>query len=219
MKNVKVPILALFCGSLLFVNCSGSIQEPNKENAEISLIYSDVEAASILGEDYANYFDSNVSMIQRVGPGHKLAIKFIDELSLCNFDKSMFDMNTLNRVLLKDSDIVLYSIEYINSDNKILAFVYNEEYFFIKAHNSDNVLSLYTLDDQIFMTYKFNYEADNIISTKPYSNKAMNLFSQRIYDDYSFRTKSGESVATRTMSDCCRRRADWEACIACTEAD
>ena len=215
----KIIIISLFVVVIIPIFISSCLKKDDKtliENNENYLIFEDLNQKNNISP---NFYDNHFYLIEMLGNNEEKE-NIISMLNEAGADLCFLNLEIMKKFHFNNSDIIMYSIPFLNSENIVVIYKYDDicqvniaEYYTLE--NGKNQFSLKTLDNELF--YSLQTDSDNRIGNFIIEkNYELQNFSNAVYSLREKKDKNQSDFELRRT--CCRRASDWGACMNCTAA-
>jgi len=214
----KLLIGTLFLTAIILFVTYGCDKEDEIQTLETqtsnTLVYED---KSLIDEISPYFYDNHIYRIEKLGENREK--REVEVAAMENgVDMDCLLLREVKKFYFNNTDVIMYSIPAADPEQTVILY---------KSHGLFQVtlaefrpvagqltqFSLYTMDDQLF--YSFQLDDQNRIGEFVISdNEAIKSFNNEIY----FLTLETGHRKSTTSEDaaCCRREANWKACLTCT---
>jgi hypothetical protein len=158
--------------------------------------------------------EEKVALIDLIGKNHIISRNFIKELKSNGFNENELDVNNICRITCYNSLVTILSASLNGTQDKILAFVYNDKYCLLRVTKCANQFDYKTLDgNQLFNAYLDDH-AGYISFYNLFKNNALEGFSD--YVQFCEMKAQNLKRAHIVEEDCCRHGSTYMGCVHCT---
>ncbi len=216
MKTKIFAICLILAGFSFLYNCSKKEESPSFDDQLHTLYDKTKGLKSAVIEDSSP--EAKISIVQRVGKDHLIAVNFIKELQLNGFNKELLDLQNIKRYLCVDTDISTLSVSLKDGQQEIVAYCYNDKYCIITISKDGNMLNYKSLNGDSFISLKNTNGLYYIDSIK--TNVAIQTFSDYVYASELKEAKVSLSLKSAQSEEggysCCRKAPGVSECVGCT---
>lgn len=212
---ISIPIVLGLLSIAYLKSCSDDVETETVQENENVVVYED---SRIEGNEGNNPFENNIFRVELLGSNIE-SERIVSAIQ--NKMGSIDDYNILGikKFYVNNSNILLYTIPSISTDNRIVVYKYEDMYQvnlaeYTPEENGITKFRMKTLDGALI--YGMSINENNEIGEFVHSaNQEMNQFSNRVHD--SEKAKLGTtSSELKSVNGCCRQAADFAGCFNCT---
>ncbi len=218
MKRIVLimPILAGLIVVLVSRSCTKEeVAEPFNETLN-TVIFEDLTVKENFSQ---NPFENHIYRIEILGMNLEQEV-IVDQVMSISDDIGDLNIHGIRKYYLSNSEVVMYAIPKLYSDNSLIVYRYEDLYQFAKAEytpGEDGVSNfrLLTPDGSLYygMSYTEDYKVGNFVTAE---NHSMHAFSNKIHDRMQMKVTMEEGMQKAIEEPCCRQMEDWEGCFECT---
>lgn len=217
MKKLFIyfPIILGILSIVYLKSCSEDVDSENIQENENVVVY---EETRIDQNKNNNPFENNIYRIEILGSNIE-AERVVSVIQ--NKLGSIDDYNILGikKCYINNSNIVMYTVPSISSDNRIVVYKHEELYQvniaeFTPEGNGITKFRMKTVDGALVYGLSIN-EKNEIGEFVHSTNQEMNQFSNRVYEQEKAKLGTTSSEL-KSVNGCCRQESDWEGCFNCT---
>lgn len=150
----------------------------------------------------------NISSFENIESQSTEAINFINELKKQSVSIINLDVEKINYMTFTNSPVKIISIPISGTNEKLLAYNFNDKYVVLKSIENGNHLTVSTLDNNSFIEASNN---NSLIIENTFDNNLINNFSNMVY--YSQPENSNNNQSSREQY--CREMS-YTNCVRCT---
>ncbi len=218
MKMRKYVIAALSLTGLILLIAIGCDKEEEvqtlDDQAPNALVFED---PSLIDQVSPYFYDNHIYRIELLGENREK--KEVEEAARNNgVDMNCLMLSEVKKFYFNHCGVIMYSIPTSNPEETVILYRSHGLFQvslanFSPAEDQKMQFRLRTMDDQLF--YAFNLDDQNRIGDFIVSdNEIIKSFNSEIY--YLTLDTGHRKSTTTEDAECCRREADWKACMMCT---
>lgn len=213
----KYPLILLIMAGIiavLIISCQkDSLSREGTEDNSVLF-----EDQSLLENISPNFFDNHIYRIELLGNNDELC-----ELASIIYNEGIvaeeLNMYAAKKHYFNHSPVVMYSVPYTSNEDLVIVYQYETEAIVMHSKTrpgkENDLHSLSSSDGKLLYTLEVNDKGEfgNIIT---HHNLEFEDFNTRVYTLSQAKLSNRGSYLKVKEEDCCRRKADWAACIDCT---
>ncbi len=217
-KNIYAISLLLGLVSVLVLkSCSESTRDEPADPTKNVILFEDTE---LLGRVSDNPLDNHIYLVELLGSNQEQE-EIVQRISDQGIDLSSLNIDGIRKYHMNNTDILMYSVPYLRSENSLIVYRYGDIYQvniaeFNMKDKGMTEFRLRTLDGNLHygLTFNSNNEVGEYIRS---DNVLMNEFSNSIYElNTNYNGHNDKLLKEVQPTKCCRRMEDWEGCMDCT---
>lgn len=218
MKKIIVSIsllLAMLAASIM-QSCTESTSEEMTGFEENLVIFEDLNLKSRVSKDP---LENHIFRKELLGNNEEME-RIVGEIENRNMDLEGLDIYGIQKCYLNNSEIIMYSVPFISSENVVIIYAFEDVYqvmvaVFEKSSAEQTEFRLSTLDGELY--YGMSIKSENRIGNfKTSQNSEIDAFSNEVIAlEINQRSKT-ERMTKSVGAACCRQMNSWAECINCT---
>lgn len=209
-KNLILYLLIIFASS-----CAEQENQNPKIINQNEIIFEDL---SLLDNVSSNFYDNHFYLVELIREKSEKT-DFLSKINDTEIDIKKLNTNEIKKFYLNNSDVLIYSIPFVDSNKKIIAYRYDELYYFtLSETNKTKGVTEYkfnTLNNDLFYSIELNDE-NKLGTINVAKNSTFNLFSDDVNNLFSKKYHTFKSNSLKKDAECCRKESDWDDCLTCT---
>ena len=222
-KYLKISLFGIIISSLLIYSCTTELEEEAFiEKTENSIVFEDQSLKTNISP---NYYDNHFYLIEQIGNNDERK-KIVLEVEKSGASLNLLNIKDVKKFYFNHSDIIMYSVAYKNSKNKVIIYKYDSVYQIILAENSyikDKEVKQFkfiTQNNELFYSLQLNGE-NKIGNYIIKDNSKMNSFKKEI-NILNQQKKELNNLMSKTNSEeeeACTDKETWSDCMDCTVSE
>lgn len=200
MKNLFFTLAVLF-----FTSCSTESNNVDSEMSSKELTSQNMRGTNDL--DNQTKEKLNISNFENIKSQSTEAINFINELKKQSISIINLDVEKINYMTFTNSPVKIISIPISGTNEKLLAYNFNDKYVVLKSIENGNQLTISTIDNNSFIEASNN---DSLIFENTFNNNLINNFSNMVYS-----SQAKNSNNSQFREQYCREMS-YTNCARCT---
>ncbi len=218
MKMRKIVFVALSLSGLVLLITFGCDKEDEVQKLDNqtsnALVFED---PSLIDEVSPYFYDNHIYRIEVLGENQEKN-RILEAVMESGADMDCLNVSEVEKYYFNHTELIMYSIPGDDPEQAII--VYEKRGLFqVSLAESRHIgegkchYELKTLDDASYLS--FNLKDQNWIGEFEVSeNKIINAYNEQVYA-MCLEEGHGKSATSKAFP-CCRRKADWSACVHCT---
>lgn len=200
--------------SVVIYSCYDNNEDLNSSETSINEVV--FEDLSLKTNVSPNFYDNHFYLIEKLGNNPERT-QIINTIKQNGINLSTLESKSVKKFYFNNSDILMYSVSIKNSESKIIVYKYDDIFQVNLAEycTFDNIrdFKLRSIDNQLLYSVQLDNEnrIGNLIIEK---NEKLNKFSNDVYSLRMEKHKMKSGLSANAV--CCRREANWQACMNCT---
>ncbi|WP_458626435.1 hypothetical protein [Winogradskyella sp. PC D3.3] len=216
-KYIKISIFTLLISSILIYSCSENSDLNTMEENQNEVIFEDVTLKDNVSP---NFYDNHFYLIEKLGNNAEKEM-IIAKLQDNSIELKNLNMDIIKKFYLNNSDINMFSIPFMNSENMVIIYQFDNTYQVSVAEYNKldkfNEFKLKTLDNKLYYSVEIN-DQNQIGGIVIADNDKIADFSNEVYNISTEKHNSlnHNSNNSQAKSGCCRQQSGWSDCMDCT---
>jgi len=212
-SHILIAVVVLL-GITLYSCEKDQVQQSTTD--ENIVLYEDL---SMLNDVSSNSYNNHIYRVEILGNNNELE-NLINDISGQDIPIESLNIYGIKKHQLNNSEIVMYSIPFNNSEDKIIVYKYDNLYQvsiaeYISHTDGPSRFNIKTLDGELYYGLDLN-EENQIVDITLGENRQIDKFNKDIYTLNLSKYGNTEQEVSTTKATCCRQEADWSSCMDCT---